>query len=84
MARRDANLGSGRATDPAARDRRLLRIGIIGTVVTALCCFTPLLVVLLGAVGLSAALGWLDIVLIPALLVFLGITVYALSKRRGA
>jgi mercuric ion transport protein len=64
--------------------RGLLAIGIVGTVVTALCCFTPLLVVVLGALGLSAALGWLDLVLVPALLVFLGITVYALSKRRGA
>jgi len=31
--------------------------GIVGTVIAALCCFTPALVVLLGAVGLSAWLG---------------------------
>jgi mercuric ion transport protein len=31
---------------------RLLKIGIIGTVVAALCCFTPILVVLVAAVGL--------------------------------
>ena len=63
-------------------ERSLLRVGIIGTVVAALCCFTPLLVVLLGAVGLSAMVGWLDYVLLPALAVFIGITAYALLRRR--
>ena len=62
----------------------LLRVGIIGTVVAALCCFTPVLVVLLGAVGLSAAIGWLDCVLWPALVSFLGLMVFALWKRRSA
>ncbi|KKL74851.1 hypothetical protein LCGC14_2060770 [marine sediment metagenome] len=60
----------------------LLRFGILGTVIVALCCFTPVLVLLLGALGLSAALGWLDYVLLPALAVFVGITLYALWKRR--
>ncbi len=63
-------------------DRRLLKIGIVGTVVAALCCFTPVLVVLLGAVGLSAVLGWLDYVLLPALAIFIGIVVYALVRQR--
>jgi len=65
-------------------DRRLLGIGIVGTVSAALCCFTPVLVVLLGAVGLSAAVGWLDYVLLPALALFAGITVYALVRRPRA
>jgi len=38
-------------------NRTLLKTGIIGTVIAALCCFTPVLVVLLGVVGLSAWLG---------------------------
>ncbi|MGB5705980.1 MAG: mercury resistance system transport protein MerF [Arenicellales bacterium] len=59
----------------------LLKTGVIGTVVAALCCFTPVLVVLLGAVGLSALTGFLDLVLFPALAVFLGITVFALWKK---
>jgi mercuric ion transport protein len=62
----------------------LLRLGIIGTVVTALCCFTPVLVVFLGAVGLSVAIGWLDYLLLPALVLFLGLTVCALWRRRSA
>ena len=60
---------------------RLLKVGVIGAIVTAICCFTPVLVVLFGAVGLSAVVGYLDIVLLPALAVFLVITGYALWKR---
>ena len=63
-------------------DKKLLSIGIIGTVIAALCCFTPILVVLLGVVGLSAALGWLDYVLLPSLAFFVGLTVYAVYRRQ--
>lgn len=65
-------------------NRRLMRVGVIGTVITAICCFTPVLVILLGAVGFSAALGWLDYVLFPALAIFIGITIYALARRKKA
>jgi mercuric ion transport protein len=65
-------------------DKGFLRVGMIGAVVTALCCFTPVLVLVLGAAGLSAAIGWLDYVLWPALVLFLGLTVYALWRRRSA
>ena len=61
---------------------RLLMTGLLGTVIAALCCFTPLLGVVLGAIGLSAALGWLDLVLLPALAIFAAITVYALVRHR--
>jgi mercuric ion transport protein len=63
-------------------DGMLLRTGVIGSVVLALCCFTPVLVVLLGIVGLSALTGWLDLVLLPALAVFVGLTVYAVWRRQ--
>lgn len=63
-------------------NRKLLRTGLIGTVIAALCCFTPVLVILLGAVGLSAWLGWLDYVLFPALAIFVGITIYAVYRQR--
>lgn len=64
------------------KDRKLLATGIVGTVIAALCCFTPVLAVLLGVVGLSAVLGWIDYVLLPALAFFVGLTVYALWRRR--
>ena len=57
---------------------------MIGTAVAAVCCFTPVLVVLLAAVGLSAAVGVLDYVLFPALAIFICITVYALWQRKEA
>ncbi len=62
----------------------LLKTGIVGTVIAVVCCFTPVLVIVLGAVGLSALVGVLDYVLFPALFIFIAITVYALWKRRNA
>ncbi|MCH8209468.1 MAG: mercury resistance system transport protein MerF [Nitrospinae bacterium] len=63
-------------------NKKLLNTGIIGTIVTALCCFTPALVFLFGILGLSSWLSGLDYVLLPALVVFLGITIYALAMRQ--
>ncbi len=34
-------------------DRKLLGVGLVGALVAALCCFTPVLVVLLTAVGIA-------------------------------
>lgn len=65
-------------------NQRLLKFGIIGSVVAALCCFTTVLVSLLAVVGLSAAVGWLDYVLFPVLFIFIGITIYAVHQRRKA
>lgn len=62
----------------------LLRVGIIGTVLVAVCCFTPLLVILLGVVGLSALTGYLDYVLLPALGIFIGVMLYAIGRKRPA
>ncbi len=66
------------------RQGSLLTVGILGTLATALCCFTPILVVLLGVVGLSALTGYLDYVLLPATAVFVGIVLYALVRRKPA
>jgi mercuric ion transport protein len=63
-------------------NRTMLRTGLIGTVITSLCCFTPILAILPGAVGLSALVGWLDFVLLPALAAFVAITIYALWKKK--
>ena len=64
-------------------NKKLLCTGATGTVITAICCFTPVLAVLLGALGLSAWLGWIDYVLFPALAAFPGITVYAAHHRQA-
>jgi len=63
--------------------RRLIQVGAIGSLVTALCCFTPVLVWLLGGLGLSAILGYLDYVLLPLLLVFVLLLVIGIVRYRG-
>jgi len=64
-------------------DKKLLRIGSIGAVVAAICCFTPALVILVGFAGLSAIVGWLDYGLFPILFASLGLVVHALYLRSG-
>ena len=69
-------------------NKKLLKSCACGTCVMAICCFTPALVILLGAVGLSSWLGWLDIVLLPSLGIFIVLTVIAAvrlmkEKREG-
>ena len=54
--------------------RALLGIDVIGTLMTALYCFTPILVMILGIVGLSALTGYLDYVLLSALGAFILLT----------
>ena len=64
------------------KDSTALKTGITGSAIAAVCCFTPVLVMALGTVGLSAWLGWLDYVLFPALAIFLTMTGYGLYLRR--
>ena len=64
-------------------DRKLLRTGSLGAAIAAICCFTPALVVLLGFVGLSAVVGWLDYGLFPILFASMGLVAYALYLRSG-
>lgn len=64
------------------KDETILKTGIIGSVIAAICCFTPVLVIGLGVVGLSAWLGWIDYVLFPAFALFFGITAYGMWRRR--
>ncbi len=62
--------------------KTLLRVSVIGTALVALCCFTPILVVLLGAVSMAALTGYLDYVLLPALAFFIGLTCYAVWRKK--
>ena len=63
-------------------DRTLTTTGAIGAVVAAICCMTRLLVVVLGAVGLTAWLAKADYVLIPALILCLALVAFGLHRRR--
>ncbi len=63
-------------------DIGLLITGIVGSGISAVCCFTPVAVITLGALGLSAWTGGLDYVLLPALAIFLGVTALAVFRIR--
>lgn len=62
----------------------LLKVAVGGAVVAALWCVTPVPVISFGVVGLSAFVAYLDYILIPALVVFIALIVYALRKKREA
>jgi hypothetical protein len=66
------------------KNNTMLGVGIAGFVIAALCCATPALVLLLGAVGLSALTGHLDYILLPALALFVGVIAFAIYRRRRA
>ena len=63
---------------------KLLDVGIIGTVIASLCCFTPILAWTLSSIGLSGAIGYVyrDDVLLPLTAFFMVITGYALWRRK--
>ena len=70
-------------SDVKMSDDALLKKGLIGSAIAALCCFTPALVILFGLAGLSAIVGWLDYGLFPMLFASMGVVAYALYLRYG-
>lgn len=70
------------------KDATRFKTSLACTCVAAVCCLTPVLVISLGSIGLSSAVGWLDYVLLPALAVSTGVTIHAalrlLRRRRDA
>ncbi len=65
------------------KDNRLLKGGIAGTLVAAVCCFTPLLVLAFVGAGLSGYIGGIDYVVFPILFASLGVVALALYFRAG-
>lgn len=65
------------------QDRALITTGAVGAVLAAICCATPLLAILFGAIGLTAWLAKADYVLIPALILCLGLVLFGLYRRRA-
>ena len=63
---------------------KLLGFGMVGSAIAALCCFTPILPVALGAAGLTGLLDvvYSDAVLLPILAGFLILTGYALWRQK--
>lgn len=62
----------------------ILKAGVIGSLIAALCCATPVLAVLLGAVGLGWLGGSMDYVVLPVLVICLGLVGYALWRKKIA
>jgi len=60
---------------------KLFKTGLIGSTILALCCFTPILVFGLGAIGVGAIIQHLDFVLLPILSIFVLLTIYAYFRK---
>jgi len=57
--------------------------GVWGTSMTAICCFTPLLPWVLGFIGLTLLVPYLDYVLFPLLALFLVMIGVGWRRRQG-
>ncbi len=60
---------------------KLTRIGLIGAVITALCCFTPILVWILAGIGLDGVIAYLDPILLPLLGLFIALTIWGYTRQ---
>lgn len=63
---------------------KLTKFGLAGAIVTAICCFTPLLVWVLASVGLSGLIIYLDTVLLPLLGGFIALMLYGFVTQNSA
>ena len=61
---------------------RWFRIGAAAAVIGALCCLTPLAVLLMGVVGLASYTIWIDVVAVPLLIVGIGILIASYIRLR--
>lgn len=61
---------------------RWITTGIVGAMASALCCFTPLAVILLGMAGLGAWTGNIDYVVLPSLAVSIGLIGYGFHHKK--
>lgn len=61
-----------------------LYTAIAGTVLVAICCATPVLVITLGATGLSAFTPYLDYVLMPALIILIIVAFISYKRYKKA
>jgi len=63
-------------------EEHLFKLGIVGTILACVACFTPAAVMLLGVLGLAAWTGYLDYVLFPMLALFMLLVGYSFWQRR--
>ena len=71
--------------ESAVDTNKCFKAGIWGSIIAAICCFTPVLVVGLGLIGLAVFTPYLDYLLFPLLALFLLLTFYGwLKQKRSA
>lgn len=61
---------------------RWFRLGGVAFLFGALCCFTPVAVSAMGAMGLAAYAIWIDVVAMPLLVIGAGILVASYIRLR--
>lgn len=61
---------------------KCFKTGVWGSIIAAICCFTPVLVVGIGLVGLAALTPYLDYFLFPMLGFFLILAIYGWNLKR--
>jgi mercuric ion transport protein len=66
--------------EKSAHYKKSLISAAVGTVIVALCCFTPILVIGVSLLGLGILTPYLDYILLPALVVLYGVTVVSYRK----
>jgi mercuric ion transport protein len=64
------------------QNTRLIGAGVAGALLSMLCCFTPVLIVVLSALELTAFVTKLDYVLVPLLVTSIAVVIFALVRRR--
>ena len=67
--------------NPIPMKNKFIKIGAVGSGVTALCCFTPILVWFFTAIGLSVVVAYLDYVLFPLLGIFIFILLMGITRH---
>lgn len=65
------------------RDRALVRAGIVGAILAAICCAAPLLAVGLPLAGLSASLAGAGPVVFSLIVAGLGLVAWGFHHRRA-
>jgi mercuric ion transport protein len=65
-------------------DRSLITTGAIGALLAAICCATPLLALVLGAIGLTAWAATADYLVMPVLLLGLAVAGLGFCRRYTA
>jgi mercuric ion transport protein len=62
------------------KNKTSLRFGILGTVVSLLVCFSPMVITVLGLLGLASWFVWIDSVFYVVLLLSIGLILFGFYR----